>query len=673
MKKWCCLIGLLLCVTLLWGCSKEEGGKPGDLTVPATAAPETTQDTLPVETTLPEVTVPQTLPPEEPTLPWVPVTEYPQLEFDSYATPVPVSDTKVAMSVFRYGDEEVEQITLHMTDLITGTVTAVRELGQQQSISVQQILGGRLLVEDSLNLCYLVLDEQLHQVQSIPVPRMFGWFTADLQSYFYLEGQTLMVLDTASGMTAAVEYASRLRISHIAGFDSDTGVLLCSVYTDPYSFDTCCAALSVAEEKLVLMTDLYGFPQFSALGICVEQYNQEREGYDLYWYEPGMQTLSRLPAEMYEPENGYGQFIEGSDYVIVSSYDPMTMEDTGSTVYRWGQELCVSPELTAALPDGSSVTVLPDGSWLCGYMEDRSFRLKRICPDQFTFETVGQCSSTEIPVMDEELAGRYEKILAGPELPEELAYVRQLADDLEEEFGITVLLSGQCQEPAAECSFPITTTDQAEWMDESWYIADALHILRRTLELYPEGFFEQFRRDGNNGILVLLVEDIQSDNNAIGVSYYMNNWYPIAVDITSYDLMSTYCHELWHATENFINNRDYSVFNDGSWEEMNPDGFGYSYDTGLGYIYETDWTYFDGWYGTQSYFVDSYARTNAKEDRARLMEYLMAYDEETRTMMEAPALYEKTGYLCQAIRESFDTEGWENVWWERYHGIAERE
>ena len=49
------------------------------------------------------------------------------------------------------------------------------------------------------------------------------------------------------------------------------------------------------------------------------------------------------------------------------------------------------------------------------------------------------------------------------------------------------------------------------------------------------------------------------------------------------------------------------------------------------------------------------------------MEYLMAFDEDARDMMTAPALYKKAEYMCRAIRSTFDTTGWENVRWERYH------
>ena len=59
-------------------------------------------------------------------------------------------------------------------------------------------------------------------------------------------------------------------------------------------------------------------------------------------------------------------------------------------------------------------------------------------------------------------------------------------------------------------------------------------------------------------------------------------------------------------------------------------------------------------------------KTNAKEDRARLMEYIMCADWEARQMMDHPVLKAKLQILSDAIREAFDTEGWEDVRWERF-------
>lgn len=672
MKKLFCFLCLLLSVLLLCGCSKQTGkGQDGLEMTTLAATGDSSETTAPEmtapETTVPETTVPETAPPTEPTLPQIPVTEYPEVRFEGQISAVPINDTSVVICSYEYEDAETDTCRLYLMDLLEGTCSDPYTLGELQTLSHQRVSEGKVLVEDGLNDRYLILDETLHTVGTIDVPAMYGWFTRDMSLYYYLYGQTLMAYDTATGQSASVEFTRELPISYLSGYDDESGLLLCNVYTDPYSYDSCNAVLDMHAGELLVFSELGGYQQFCASGVVTEGYDVENDCFYTYLYVRGAAAYCKIPGSLSQGESSYSWAVQGSDYIVVTGYDEESMMDTGSTVYRYGDDLSISNELSEVLSLTSGITVLPDGSWLCYYYGTEDNTVRRICPDMFAFETVGVLEQSDLPLLDSELMEQYAQLLEGPALSEELAQVRTMADEIEEEFGITILLSAQCAYPAEGCEFPMVTTDQVEWMNETWYIADALNILRRTLELYPEGFFGQFRDNGNNGILVLLVEDIQSANNAIGVSYYMSNWYPIAVDITSYDLMSTYCHELWHATENFITDHDYEIFNDGTWEEMNPSGFWYSYDTTMDYIYETEWTYFDGWYGTGSYFVDSYARTNAKEDRARLMEYIMAYEEETRSMMEAPALYEKAGFMCDAIRKVFDTTGWENVWWERFH------
>lgn len=672
MKKFHSITCLLLCLLLLWGCSADlDGGE--ETTQPVTD--EVTQSTVP-GTTAPETTAPTEPEPTEPepTLPQAAVTEYENVRFENYVSVIPVDGTRVAVASGEYAEDGTENRSLWILDLCSGTLSEPLPMSVDQYLSGQPILNNRILVEDSGNDQYLVLDDTLQTVQTIPVPELYGYFTADLSAYYYVEGDSLTVYDTAKEESWPVTFAEDLHISFLHWYDSEKNILLCAVYVNPFSYDVCNAAIDMSTGEILILSGLTGYQQFNADGVVTEEYNYDTGLLDLYFCTYGSDTYRVIPGEVFQDVNSYTWTVAGSNYLLMSSYDEEIMESS-TTFFRYGDELSASRTLVGEVNGYlDSALTMPDGSLLCTYVDDASYyRVLLLRPEEFTFEPVSRSSISDRTLVDPELKDQYARILEGPELSPELADVRAQADAIEEEFDITILLSNQCTRAAEGCEFPMVTTDQVEWMDEAWYICDALSILRRTLELYPEGYFRQFRWEGSaNGVLVLLVEDIQSANNAIGVSYGMSNWYPIAVDITSYDLMSTYCHELWHATENFISDHDYDIFNDGSWEEMNPAGFGYSYDTTLEYIYETEWTYYDGWFYSNSYFIDSYARTNAKEDRARLMEYIMAYEEEARSLMEAPALYEKAGYICRAVRQVFDTAGWENVWWERFHEDMDR-
>ncbi len=662
MKKLLCL---LLCL-LLVGCGRNPVAETTGETDPAAETMQGVSGETTVAATEPTVPEPTAPPEPEPTLPREAIREYSELAFDKYIQIQPVNGTAVALTG-RSLVEEGGTVELFVMDLATGKCSGPILLEDGQFVSGQTVSGNRFLVEDLEQDRYLVLGLDLQVERTVSVPQMYGYFTQDLSTYYYLSGKQLMAFSTESGEVQAVEMEASMRIGSLCGYDDTTGILLLTVEYNPFGYEGCSCAINVRTGELLLMNDFTGYPMFTGNGVCVENYNPEDETFDYYFYRYGDSAYRKIPRQLFRSENGFTWVLYGSEYIIQTEFDEKKPGESQVTVYRFGETVSVSTELSEQLRENSDIVVLQDGSWLCGYWNSDGYRLYRICPELYAFEPVTPVETSDLPLVEEGLLERYAQLLQGPELSEELAQVRAQADAIEEDFGITVLLSNQCRTPADQCDMPMVTTDQVEWLDEAWYISDALSILRRSLELYPEGFFAQFRRNGSYGLLVLLVEDIQSENNVIGVCYQMSSWYPIAVDITSYDLMSTYCHEIWHATENFISDQDYDIFEGGHWEKMNPQGFLYSYGVTLEYVDETEWTYTAGCYGTQSYFVDCYARTNAKEDRARLMEYVMAFDEDARDMMLAPALYDKVEYMCRAIRSTFDTTGWEHVWWERFH------
>ena len=120
---------------------------------------------------------------------------------------------------------------------------------------------------------------------------------------------------------------------------------------------------------------------------------------------------------------------------------------------------------------------------------------------------------------------------------------------------------------------------------------------------------------------------------------------------------------IWHATENEILSRDYTAFNWDDWNALNPAGFTYWSDSGDYDRYDARWTMFDN--GEGVYFVDSYAKLAAQEDRARIMEYFMVHEDEAGLLIQSDAIRQKLEWLCRAVRECFDTAGWETPRWEK--------
>ena len=89
----------------------------------------------------------------------------------------------------------------------------------------------------------------------------------------------------------------------------------------------------------------------------------------------------------------------------------------------------------------------------------------------------------------------------------------------------------------------------------------------------------------------------------------------------------------------------------------NPKGFTYyeDYDTAMSEA-DGDWLFFGG--GQDVHFVDNYSTMNAREDRARIMEYIMGSDDFADELAAQPAIRQKLTLMVEAVRSGFDTTGW---------------
>lgn len=46
------------------------------------------------------------------------------------------------------------------------------------------------------------------------------------------------------------------------------------------------------------------------------------------------------------------------------------------------------------------------------------------------------------------------------------------------------------------------------------------------------------------------------------------------------------------------------------------------------------------------------------------MEYFMVHEDEAGLLIESPAIRQKLQFMCDAVRNNFDTTGWSAVRWE---------
>jgi hypothetical protein len=206
-------------------------------------------------------------------------------------------------------------------------------------------------------------------------------------------------------------------------------------------------------------------------------------------------------------------------------------------------------------------------------------------------------------------------------------------------------------------------------LDESM-IAKGLDAVEGVLSQFPKNFFSQLRYGTLLPLEIHLTGAIGKQNQPAEVSGFSSfsgftetraTEILVAVDITKPATMAqTFCHELAHAINGKLDFdasiRADALYSEEAWQKLNPDTFQYAntYDQ-MPAEYFTD--------GLDAYFIDLYSRTYAKEDRARMLEHAMAGN---TWIFSTPQRKAKLQYLCDCIRDCFDTTDWpEKTFWEK--------
>lgn len=202
-------------------------------------------------------------------------------------------------------------------------------------------------------------------------------------------------------------------------------------------------------------------------------------------------------------------------------------------------------------------------------------------------------------------------------------------------------------------------------------IEKMLNLLEKALAKYPQGMLAQLDDEYGSILQIYLAGGIVALDDsgletAIGVQNTIENQTFLVVDINSFgDLENTIYHEIFHAIENHLFYTQTSGFDNVVWDRLNPEGFEYDYD----YIVNEDncnYEYIVGDTEHDIYFVDTYAKSFPNEDRARIMEYAMLNKTDIRRHnIDGKGIQKKLMYICELLRESFDTNGWpEKTVWE---------
>ena len=169
-------------------------------------------------------------------------------------------------------------------------------------------------------------------------------------------------------------------------------------------------------------------------------------------------------------------------------------------------------------------------------------------------------------------------------------------------------------------------------------------LVRAVLEQYPAGFADQWGQ-----VQILLVRDLRGTDRFAGGDYAgftqrVGDGWRMVLDVNRLTA-GTVHHEIAHILDGILT--EAGVLTEDDWMALCPTGFAYGPEQTL----------------YPDFFVDEYAMTDLREDRARTFEE--AISRGPGAYADAPALWLKLEYFSRAIRTHFDTEGWpEKTVWE---------
>lgn len=170
-------------------------------------------------------------------------------------------------------------------------------------------------------------------------------------------------------------------------------------------------------------------------------------------------------------------------------------------------------------------------------------------------------------------------------------------------------------------------------------------LVRSVLEEYPAGFAEQW---GN--VQILLVCNLQGTDTFAGGDYAgftqrVGDGWRMVLDVDRVTATTVH-HEIAHILDGILT--EAGLLTEDGWMAYCPGSFAYGDQN---------------WADYPDFFVDAYAMTDIREDRAAT--FAEAIRRGPGAYADSPALWLKLSVFSEAIREWFDTEGWpEKTIWE---------
>ena len=593
-----------------------------------------------------------------------------QLEEQPEILPGP-EDTLIIASRRPAGDSsDIERQMLHVIiyDPMTSSVLAGRDL-QPNAYVVDSIFSdGTFAVCDDTGSTYSFYDLELNLKATYCPPKgTSGCISHDRKYYYYADSG--LRRDSLEGKgNERLELPCGLPVRQVTTIHPRQDYLWVIVDTDPYQLSSAFALVDLSTLDLCWLNARWVGTFNSRDSISFLSYNADTD--QLVCPLEGWKTCSVL----FFAQKDMSQLIgipDSRDFLYWTRRD----ESDVLELIRMGKD-DNRADLTPYSDQIQGSTYLGYEPLDCIFFDaqtENGFCIRCLNCSRLKLKTIESGTTGTVENMvDQTLIARYQGMETTQELRGSLEYLKQGAQVMEEEYQVGILLSSQCRDVISRSYFMAQTTDELPETEELSLLQQSLACLNHVLGTYPTSYFPQFSDEsrGIHGIRFLLVGAIENSYDIMAFEYFQDGWFNVVFDITRPSQEANLYHELWHATEDRAMILKGVWVNESIWDSFNPEGFTYSG------IYETfrDADDSDTYLGARNmesiHFVDNYSKIYSKEDRARVMEYAIAYPFMTEAMQTAPAMAGKLQYLCDFIRQTMDCADWpERAPWERYASI----
>ena len=535
--------------------------------------------------------------------------------------------------------------TLKYYDLNTGNCKTVEYENDPNNI----------LFDSTENMVYGFYDDGVYQclengsVNKVFEPkRVTGTFWSPASN----DGSSILMLSEPSNSLTGMSFN---------GYECSTGSLL-------FSFDKTLYDASICGNYLISCDDIYDDETFTNRCNCSVYHKDSGKLIHCYQISENRPRLFTSSYSNYALQTVYG--FESGDY------ESFYLCNIPAGTYK---EL----ELSCKQVYNVSARFLPECRlWFAAVTtnENDSDRSRLMLINPFAEPLTEQYPDAVIPE-DEQLETK--------PLGREYAENRKIADRLEKDFGVRILIGNEVL-GVPLTDYRIISTEDTTYQDgnntglnDQRMLTKALKFMRKELAKYPQGFFDKYRSSsGIGGLRFLITLDLPASDSsrsfsAGGLHFQNGVWSDIALNLFMLDYEDcSIHHEIWHSVEELMYDNGYPV-NPSEWEMLNPPHFIYdSVDT-----YGTDdskWDYVLN-FSDNPYFARIYGTSNQKEDRATLVELIVDdfedwekdaepycnYSSRYEYLMTFPHLKAKILCLENMLQQYFGY-----VYWKEFPGVT---